>query len=66
MKDTSHFLINFIENTSLPEKAVEVMLDVSSLYTTFPQEEGIGVVYQYTKSITSLSHLSQHHTWQMS
>ena len=46
IKDTTHF-INFIENTPLPENAVLVTLDVCSLYTNIPQEEGISVVCQY-------------------
>ena len=45
-KDTTHF-INFIENTPLPDGAVLATLDVSSLYTNIPQEEGIEVVCQY-------------------
>ena len=46
IKDTSHF-INFIENTPLPDGAVLPTLDVCSLYTNNPQEEGIDVVGQY-------------------
>lgn len=40
LKDTTDF-INFIERTSLPEETYLVSLDVSSLYTNIPQEEGI-------------------------
>ena len=46
IKDTTHF-INFIENTPLPDNAILVSLDVCSLYTNIPQEEGINVVCQY-------------------
>ena len=45
IKDTTHF-INFIENTPLPDNAVLVTLDVCSLVTNIPQEEGISVVCQ--------------------
>ena len=46
IKDTTHF-INFIENNPLPEDAILVTLDVSSLYTNIPQEEGINIVCRY-------------------
>lgn len=46
IKDTTHF-INFIENIPLPDNAILVSLDVCSLYTNIPQEEGINVVCQY-------------------
>ena len=46
IKDTTHF-INFIANTPLPDNAILVSLDVCSLYTNIPQEEGILVVCQY-------------------
>ena len=46
IKDNAHF-INFNENTPLPDKAVLVTLDVCSLYTNVPREEGINVVCQY-------------------
>ena len=46
IKDTTHF-INFIENTKIPDKAILAILDVSSLYTNIPQEEGITVICQY-------------------
>ncbi|XP_044167639.1 uncharacterized protein LOC122951676 [Acropora millepora] len=45
IKDTTH-LINFIENTPLPDGAVLATSDVCSLYTNIPQEEGIEVVCQ--------------------
>ena len=40
LKDTTAF-INFIERTKVPEKALLVSMDVTSLYTNIPQEEGI-------------------------
>jgi len=46
IKDTTHF-INFIENTIIPDKAILATLDVCSLYTNIPQEEGITVICQY-------------------
>ena len=47
IKDTTHF-VNFIENTKLPDKAaVLATLDVCSLYTNIPQEEGINVICHY-------------------
>ena len=46
IKHTTHF-VNFIENTKLPDKAVLATLDVCSLYTNIPQEEGINVICHY-------------------
>jgi len=43
LKDTTDF-INFIEKTKLPSKSILVSMDVSSLYTNIPQEEGIATV----------------------
>ena len=43
LKDTTDF-INFIERTTLPEGTSLVSLDVTSLYTNIPQEEGIKTV----------------------
>ena len=40
LKDTTDF-INFIENTIVPENIILVSMDVTSLYTNIPQEEGI-------------------------
>ena len=40
LKDTTHF-INFIENTKVPRNTILVSVDVTSLYTNIPQEEGI-------------------------
>ena len=44
LKDTTALGINFIERTKVPEKALLVSMDVTSLYTNIPQEEGIQTV----------------------
>ena len=43
LKDTKDF-INFIEKTKIPQNSFIVSLDVTSLYTNIPQEEGIETV----------------------
>ena len=43
IKDTTDF-INFIERTNVPENTILVSMDVTSLYTNIPQEEGIDTV----------------------
>ena len=43
LKDTTDF-INFIERTPLPESTFLVSLNVTSLYTNIPQEEGMDTV----------------------
>ena len=43
LKDTTDF-VYFIERTTLPEGTFLVSLDVTSLYTNIPQEEGINTV----------------------
>ena len=43
LKDTTNF-INFIERTKVPENTILVSMDVTSLYTNIPQEEGIDTV----------------------
>ncbi|XP_073237462.1 uncharacterized protein [Porites lutea] len=43
LKDTTDF-VNFIERRNLPEEVFLVSLDVASLYTNIPQEEGINTV----------------------
>ena len=45
VKDATDF-VNFIERTTLPESAFLVSLDVTSLYTNIPQEEGINTVFR--------------------
>ena len=46
IKDTTDF-VRFIENTPIPDNAIIATLDVCSLYTNIPQEEGIKVVCKY-------------------
>ena len=43
LKDTTEF-INFIEGTKVPENIFLVSMDITSLYTNIPQEEGITIV----------------------
>ena len=43
LKDTTDF-VNFIENTKAPADVILVSMDVTSLYTNIPQEEGIDTV----------------------
>ena len=43
IKDTTDF-INFIENKKFPEETLLVTMDVTSLYTNIPQEEGTQIV----------------------
>ena len=43
LKDKTDF-INFIERTKVPENTILVSMDVTSLYTNIPQEEGINTV----------------------
>ena len=43
LKDTTDF-INFIEETKVSENTILVSMDVTSLYTNIPQEEGITTV----------------------
>ena len=42
LKDTTHF-INFLEKTKVPENTILVSIDVMSLYTNIPQQEGINI-----------------------
>ena len=42
IKDTTDF-VRFIENSQLPDNAIIATLDVCSLYTNIPQEEGMEV-----------------------
>jgi len=44
LKDTTDFIINFIENTKIGKDTILVAMDVSSLYTNIPKEEGIEMV----------------------
>ena len=43
LKDTTDF-VNFVEKTKLPKNTILVSMDVTSLYTYIPQEEGITTV----------------------
>ena len=43
LKDSTDF-INFIERMRVPFKAIHVSMEVTSLYTNIPQEEGIETV----------------------
>ena len=43
LNDTTDF-INFIEKTKLPQNVILASMDVTSLYTNIPQEEGITTV----------------------
>ena len=43
IKDTIQF-INFIEGTRVPRNPILVSMDVTSLYTNIPQEEGITTI----------------------
>ena len=43
LNDTTNF-IRFIESTRVPRNAFLVSMDVTSLYTNIPQEEGITIV----------------------
>ena len=43
LKDTTHF-INVIEKTKVSKKTILVLMDVTSLYTNIPQEEGITTI----------------------
>ena len=43
LKDTTDF-VNFIERTTLPKDVILVSMDVTSLYTNIPQEEGVNIV----------------------
>ncbi|CAH3136328.1 unnamed protein product, partial [Pocillopora meandrina] len=45
LKDTTDF-INFIEKTQVSNDTILVSMDVTSLYTNIPQEEGITIVCQ--------------------
>ena len=49
LKDTTQF-INFIEKRTVPKNAILVSMDVNSLYTNIPQEEGIYTVCEAYES----------------
>ena len=49
LKDTTDFL-NFIEKTKVAKDIILVSMDVTSLYTNIPQEEGITIVSRTYKT----------------
>ena len=49
LKDTTDFL-NFIEKTKVAKDIILVSMDVTSLYTNIPQEEGITIVCRTYKT----------------
>ena len=51
LKDTTHF-ITFIESTRVPRNAFLVSMDVTSLYTNIPQEEGITIVCNLIRELS--------------
>ena len=53
LKDTTHF-INFIEKTKVSQNTILVSMDVTSLYTNIPQEEGITTVSTAYEKILQL------------
>ena len=66
LKDTTHF-IRFIESTRVPKNAFLVSMDVTSMYTNIPQEEGITIVcnayenfYSVNKPLLSRTQCSGH------
>ena len=52
IKDTTDF-INFVERTPIPDTAILATLDVCSLYTNIPQNEGISVICQHYEEFYS-------------
>ena len=58
LKDSTDF-INFIERTRVPYNAILVSMDVTSLYTNIPQEEGIETVCNAYESSTKENPPSQ-------
>ena len=45
IEDSTDF-INFVERTKIHQDTILVSMDVASLYTNIPQEEGITTVYR--------------------
>ena len=54
LKDTTHF-IRFIESTRVPKNAFLVSMDVTSMYTNIPQEEGITIVCNAYENVYSVN-----------
>ena len=57
-KDTTDF-INFLEKTKVEENTILVSMDVTSLYTNIPQEEGITTVCNAYENFQQTNFLSQ-------
>ena len=54
LKDTTDF-INFIEKTEVSQNTILISMDVTSLYTNIPQDEGITIVWKrYIDDVFSL------------
>ncbi|XP_068756280.1 uncharacterized protein [Montipora capricornis] len=65
LKDTTHF-INFIEKTKVPQNTILMSMDVTSLYTNIPQEEGITTVCKaYEKFHNYNPPIPSHHLKEM-
>ena len=65
LKDTTDF-INFIEKTQVSHETILVSMDVTSLYTNIPQEEGITIVCQaYEKYHNNNPPIPSHYLKQM-
>ncbi|XP_068697418.1 uncharacterized protein [Montipora foliosa] len=65
LKDTTHF-INFIEKTKVLQNTILVSMDVTSLYTNIPQEEGITTVCKaYEKFHNYNPPIPSHHLKEM-
>ena len=59
LKDTTDF-VNFIENTKVPADIILVSMDVTTLYTDIPQEEGMTRYTEQTKYSIETNLLSLH------
>ena len=65
IKDTTQF-INFVEGTRVPQNAVLVSMDVTSLYTNIPQEEGITTIcHAYDTFYTATPPIPTHYLREM-
>ena len=65
IKDTTQF-INFIEGTRVPQNAILVSMDVTSLYTNIPQEEGITTIcHTYDTLYTATPPIPTHYLREM-
>ncbi|CAH3177576.1 unnamed protein product [Porites lobata] len=65
IKDTTQF-INFVEGTRVPQNAVLVSMDVTSLYTNIPQEEGITTIcHAYDTFYTTTPPIPTHYLREM-